>query len=164
LSAKEVNMRHPDAVELDAVIAGDAPAEDVAHAGTCSECSAALEELRALRRNVRIALHQPVLVPADVDRRVLAIARPRRRLWPIAAAAAAGILVGLWLALPQTPTGSSYPAAAPRTVDIVDAYTLALSIRDGRADPARDVNGDGVVDMKDVDALAREAVSIGRRP
>lgn len=48
-------------------------------------------------------------------------------------------------------------------VDIVDAYALALHIQSGGTPrPAWDQNGDGVVDERDVDALARQSVSLAR--
>ena len=50
-------------------------------------------------------------------------------------------------------------------IDILDAFTVARALADkGRTGPlpaAWDVNGDGVVDQKDVDWLANAAVRVG---
>ena len=46
---------------------------------------------------------------------------------------------------------------------MLDVYLLARHIKDGdRLDPRWDMNGDGVVDQRDVDAIAAIAVSIGK--
>jgi hypothetical protein len=53
-------------------------------------------------------------------------------------------------------------------VDILDAFAVARQLRDGGGKPVtvnqinsvEDVNGDGVIDQKDVDLIARTAVSV----
>jgi hypothetical protein len=46
-------------------------------------------------------------------------------------------------------------------VDVLDAFALARKLRDGAADnPGLDCNSDGVVDRRDVDAVAARAVKL----
>jgi hypothetical protein len=128
------------------------------------------------------ALYATPRVPAVVDARVLNDAaatyarRARHRRWlrwagAGAAAAAAVVIVGLIL-----PHRGAVNEPKPRyslkgdldgngRVDILDAFSLARRLRDanGRSLPAdqlQDVNGDGVIDQKDVDLLARMAVQV----
>jgi hypothetical protein len=97
-----------------------------------------------------------------------------------AAAAAAVLVVGLILHRPGGPPGRTYthsgtlPPGSPGLpgdvdgdgrVDILDAFGLARKLRDanGRRLPGNrieDVNGDGVIDEKDVDLIAQRAVRV----
>ena len=144
---------HLDLLGLDAVRAGDATPEQRAHAEQCAECRAGVEGFRAFAAKLTPA---PVDVPADVRRRILA---PRRTWRPVAAAAAAALLVGAvaWFALRP-----SVPGDVDRSgrVDIVDAYALAVRIRSGQLDAAYDLNGDGKVDDQDVEEVARRSVAL----
>jgi hypothetical protein len=46
-------------------------------------------------------------------------------------------------------------------MDIVDAYSVAVRLRDGQVGRRKwDLNGDGKVDARDVDEIARRSVSI----
>jgi len=46
-------------------------------------------------------------------------------------------------------------------VDIFDAFSLARQLERGqKLDPRWDFNGDGVVDRRDVEAMARQAVKL----
>jgi hypothetical protein len=77
-------------------------------------------------------------------------------LWPaVAAAAVVLVAVGLYLR----------PRAAEdhRPLDIVDAYRLARRLDAGEKPSPRewDRNGDGVVDRKDVETIARACVALG---
>ena len=132
---------HLDLLDLDAVRAGDADPARAAHALACAECRAEVERLRGLAATLAPI---PVAVPDAVRTRIL----KRRRPW-LGAAAAAAMLLALTatLLIPRS-----------RKPDLVDAYLLAMEIREGRG---RDVNGDGVVDQRDVDELALRAVSLG---
>ncbi len=95
------------------------------------------------------------------------------------AAVAACVLIGLRLIPRGSPlavvpgTGATSPgtvATAPALrgdidgngkVDILDAFAVARGIRSGQPLPkAWDVNGDGVVDQRDVDWLAARAVQV----
>lgn len=112
------------------------------------------------------ALFPPIRVPPAVDAAVLAnIARQSARIrrmrvllrWGGGAAAAAAVLlvsVHLWTSRPP----AYHPGAR---VTILDAFTLARQLKAGeKIDPSWDVNHDGVVDQRDVDALASRAVSL----
>ena len=135
---------HLDLLALDAVRAGDATPEQRAHAELCAECRATLEGFRNLAARLTPA---PIDVPAEVTRKIL---RPRRAWRPIAAAAAALLIaVGIWFVV------------RPRKIDIVDAYSVALRLRNGQSVEASwDLNGDGKVDAKDVDEIARRSVAL----
>ena len=85
-----------------------------------------------------------------------------------AAAAAAVVALAVRVAHSPGPTGSPRPQLARLAdvnhdgrVDILDAYLVARRIADKQPlDPAWDINGDGVVDQKDVDLIANMAVSV----
>ena len=120
-------------------------------------------------------------VPAGVDRAVLAEARAgfarRRRFWLAARAGAAAAAVAAAVAVVvyvyvERGRGTPRPVAATHSVtpgdvdgsgrvDILDAFVLARKV-DGKAPvaPGHDINGDGVVDRKDVEQVARMAVSV----
>jgi hypothetical protein len=90
-------------------------------------------------------------------------------------AAAAALALAVFLGLPRggTPVGGAAPAVAQAPdpddingdgkVDILDALALARSLRD-QAAPSSDLRldrtGDGLVDERDVDAIARTAVRL----
>ena len=137
---------HLDLLGIDAVRAGEAPPEDAAHAASCAPCRAQVEWVSRLA--VRIAR---------------AAAPPRRRRWGRWASVAAVLVAaaGLWLFVRP----STVPMDINRdgTVDILDAYALQVQLQKGERDPRRDVNGDGVVDEKDVEAIARSCVLLARR-
>ncbi|HLY07978.1 MAG TPA: dockerin type I domain-containing protein [Planctomycetota bacterium] len=152
---------HPDLLALDALRAGEGSAEERAHASQCPECRATLEGFRRLAAGLAPA---PLGVPESVKQQILARTRPspRRRSWrPLAAAAA--VLIGLgavWVARSARP---SLPGDVDRNgrVDIVDAYALAVRLRSGeKMDLIYDVNGDGRVDERDVEEIARRSVSL----
>lgn len=115
-------------------------------------------------------------VPGDVDRAVARMAHRRLaargrapaalwRLAPLAAAATVLLALGAW-GLLQAPTGPASLALRQDVdgngrVDILDAFLVARRIESGPRPPkAWDVNGDGVVDQADVDAIARAAVAL----
>src|SRR6185436_7957498 len=135
---------HLDLLGLDAVRAGDATPEQRAHAEQCAECRATIEGFRTLAARLTPAR---IEVPADVSRRIL---RPKRSWRPLAAVAAALLIaVGVWFAL------------RPRKMDIVDAYSVALRLQNGQSvDATWDLNGDGKVDARDVDEIARRSVAL----
>ena len=47
-------------------------------------------------------------------------------------------------------------------VDILDAFALARQMRDSEEEEEWDINGDGLVNQKDVDVIALAAVSLER--
>ena len=135
---------HLDLLGLDGVRAGDATPEQRAHADQCAECRALVEGFRGLAAKLTPARFE---VPADVSRRIL---QPQRS-WRLVAALAAALLVavGVWFAV------------RPRKPDIVDAYSVALRLRNGQSvESTWDLNGDGKVDARDVDEIARRSVAI----
>jgi hypothetical protein len=121
-----------------------------------------------------------VFVPPTVDEAVLRTARQRldspRRTWPgwwrfMPWAAAAAVLV----LLATVPHFSRWPAHGPARepafarwklnregdLDILDALVLARQLKQGgTTDLQWDVNGDGVVDERDVSAIAARAVRL----
>jgi hypothetical protein len=110
-----------------------------------------------LTRDLKSLYDIPFEVPARVDAAILNRARAfrlkyRRRkllLWAGAAVAAACVAVVTHLSL----------RTSSKPVDIVDALKLAHQIEAGKG---RDVNGDGAIDRRDVDALAMMAVRLNR--
>jgi hypothetical protein len=83
---------------------------------------------------------------------------------PLSAAAAVALAaLGLWRWNHAAP--APLAAGPADAVTILDAFTLARLLRDGqRPGPAWDANLDGVVDARDVDALARRAVRLSALP
>jgi hypothetical protein len=142
---------------LDAVRAGEAGPAETEHVESCAECRGQVEKMRALAGRYRVE------IPGEVDRRILATARPkvlRLRDW-VGVGVAAALLVSI-LIFHLVP-GAAAPMDVDRDgrVDIVDAYQLAARIRDsGALDERWDLNRDGAIDMDDVDRLGFEVVSI----
>ena len=127
-------------------------------------------------------------IPASVDRAVAEAARRHLRPschrigwrhWAVPAAAAAAILLAtsIW----WFNNGSTSPSnregrlqatvASPSLadidrngkVDILDAFTLARHVESKQpAEPAWDVNGDGLIDRRDVDSVALAAVRLNK--
>jgi hypothetical protein len=131
------------------------------------------------------AIERAPAVPAAVDEAVAGAARShfarvrRRRLilrlTPAAAAAAAAIaLAVMWprsgpepaqVEQPETRLLAAVPADvdASGRVDILDAFKLARHVAAGDTlSPAWDFTQDGLVDRRDADALARQAVRMER--
>src|SRR5689334_2964315 len=117
---------HLDLLALDAVRAGEATPEQRAHADACAECRATVAGFRDLAARLSPA---PLAVPQELRQRILALARPKR-LWRPIAAVAAALVVGLGVWFAARP-------AAPRRMDIVDAYSVAVRLRDGRSVDAK---------------------------
>jgi len=120
-------------------------------------------------------------VPPEVDRAILSAARRelrRRRTrvlvfrWSTAAVAAAAsifIVVSLFRTPAPAPAAGSHgqPALAREDldrngrVDILDAFALARRVETSpKPEKEYDMNGDGAVDRRDVDAIALAAVSL----
>lgn len=140
---------HLDLLGLDAVRAGDAAPDQVAHAAACPQCRAAVDGLAGLAARLAPAA---IEVPPALTRDILTLARPRRLWRPIAAAAAAALVLGasVWFA-----------TRPPRPIDIVDAYTVAVRLRSGQSVDARwDLNRDGRIDADDVNEIARRSVAL----
>jgi hypothetical protein len=141
------------------------------------------DELPAEIRRALKGLDGPgIQIPRELDRAILADAKAaffrRRRFWLVtrwsgaAVAAAAVVMIALHIFAPGTASNRGAVASNHRLtlsevadinhdgrVDILDAYILARKISHHELlDPAWDINGDGVIDQKDVDLIAGIAV------
>jgi hypothetical protein len=122
------------------------------------------------------ALHGPkISVPTRVDEAILAHARshlervaaPSIVPFPRWLAAAAAVLAGLGLTFLLSKTGPDVPAFAREDVDrnghvdMMDAFALARKLQAGSvSDRMFDLNGDGVIDHRDIDSIAAHAVKV----
>jgi len=125
---------------------------------------------------------RPVLVTSERDVAVLAAANrelrgrflrarwQKRAIWAAAAAFVLGAIVWSLLYENKSHRNATTTSAGIGTistdldgngrVDIFDAFLVARGLRDGRTEPAWDVNRDGVVDARDVTWLSRAAVQL----
>ena len=119
-----------------------------------------------------------VVVPPEVDAAIFeracqhlqSIAAERRviRLRPWLAAAAAVILAlivaGVWFQKRSAPpTFVREDLDHNGRVDILDAFALARKVQQGTVSTEFDMNGDGIVDSRDIDAIAGQAVKLERK-
>jgi hypothetical protein len=138
----------------------------------------ALEAPPGLVAALNRASKPPIFIPPTVDEAILHSARRHlsRRVEPgprwalifrwVAAAATVVLLLAI---LPRfvrkptpAPTGfASGDVSHDGQIDILDAFALARALKTGTPpNPRLDVNGDGVVDERDVAALAARAVRL----
>jgi len=138
-----------------------------------------------LRQDLRALFKPPGVVPHQVDKAITEqarrrLTRPRRLIiplrWAAATAAAAVIAISVILYQGRAPLNHqssiiNYQSAAEGRadidgngrVDILDAFRLARNIESrGPADMKWDLNGDGLVDRKDVDTVAFAAVRLDK--
>ncbi len=121
-------------------------------------------------------------IPSDIDRAVAEaarrrFARPQRRLWwlrwavPATAAAAIAIACLWWVHPGAAPSVAPSPRLSQTAtdidgngrVDILDAFTLARHIEARQPTEAMwDFNSDGLIDRRDVDAVALAAVRLNK--
>jgi hypothetical protein len=116
-------------------------------------------------------------IPSAIDNAVLGearshLAKKHSRLkfarWAVSAAAAAVIVFAFVLNFDGNKTKPMAEASAIKEdidrngrVDILDAFVLARRVESGGAvDLKLDINGDGIVDHKDIDAVAARAVRL----
>jgi len=129
------------------------------------------EELKALYTPSRV-------IPSRVDDAILAAAREHlarvaqsRRVvqfprWLAAAAlvALAAVLASLLLSVRHSPVMAREDINHDGRVDVLDAFALARRLQQGAAtDRLFDINGDGVVNQKDIDAITTRAVKLDGR-
>ena len=129
------------------------------------------EDLKALYVPSRI-------IPPQIDASILAAAREHladaaqsRRIvqyprWLAAAAvvALAAVLASLWFSTRRSPELAREDLNRDGRVDVLDAFALARRLQQGAAaDRLFDINGDGVVDQKDIEAIAVRAVKLDGR-
>ncbi len=140
------------------------------------------------RKDLRALFEPPGAVPQQVDKAITDLAKaclrerkhgtPRRLIVPLRWAAAAAAVIGLGTILYTTVTHNNPQSAIhnPQSVaegradidgngrvDILDAFRLARSIESrGQAEMKWDLNGDGLVDRKDVDLVAFAAVRLDK--
>jgi len=118
---------------------------------------------------------QRVLVPTEVDAAILDKAREhlqsvagKRRIirfprWLAAAAAVvlAATVAGVWLQKrPAPPAFAREDLDHNGRVDILDAFALARKVQQGAVSAQFDMNGDGVVNSRDIDVVAAQAVRL----
>ena len=183
---------HLDLLQIDALRAGEASEEKVAHAAACDSCASLLSTLSAIAADMRAVAPPPVLVPQERERHILWTAKKqaatvrRRRMpttWRVAripfvgwaAAAVAVLAIASLLArrpLPEAEVPLAKLVSAPLSagdvdgdsrLTILDAFALARAIEGASAAPRWDVNSDQAVDRSDVNMIAAMAVSLGGR-
>lgn len=143
-------------------------------------------DIKALSRaDIPVPPEVDAAVLAAARGRLRGAARPavlgRIVRWTAGFAAAAAVTLAVLLAWPDdapradqrsladaadddaTPTAPAQPGDLDgnHTINIIDAYRLARLIEAGSAtNTVHDINGDGMVDRRDVDAIARQAVAL----
>jgi hypothetical protein len=139
-----------------------------------------VHDLARLRAGLQAIRRDPQPVPLDVEQAMRqeisahfehasAVRRDTWRRWRIIpwTAAAAGILAAVWMLTPAYSPGPMLASVDPSdvdrngTVDVLDAFSLARRLEAGSVvDAAADVNHDGHIDARDVDAIAQQAVAL----
>ncbi len=144
----------------------------------------------AFARDLKALYTSPSAIPPATDEAILArirqqcASRRRKRLlvrWAVPPAAAAAVI--MWVVfnpfvtpdLDDVPRFESSGIVATRQladhrdidgnglVDILDALALARNIKDNRvAEQPWDFNGDGLIDLKDVGTVAQSAVRLNK--
>jgi Dockerin type I domain len=178
----EPSPTHPDLADLEAARRGEASSAVEAHVRACEECRRIVAQLATFADELGSVAPA---VPEAVEARILWIARKyaaearlarRRRPWMVltrrrVAAIAAGVLLAvgalrLWtpLRMERTPSALVADVDGNGVVDIRDAFAIARAVRRATAPPPRfDLNGDHVVDERDVDLAAHAAVALAGR-
>jgi hypothetical protein len=126
----------------------------------------------ALRRVSR----KDVFVPPVVDRSILRAARrhlepqpPAWFHWPrlllVSAAVVLVLGIAVWIVQPVKSSGSIVEDVnGDGRVDILDAFALARCLKTSPAACGKfDVNGDGILDQRDIDLLAAHAVRLDKQ-
>ena len=181
---------HPDILELELARGGEGDDTTRQHLESCDVCRAQLETLGSLGDALNppdpgaIAFHperesdmldyisERAQVAQQHEGQVIPFS-VTRFLYPVAAAAAAMLGLGLfiWFGPLQSKQGEiagdrvtpGDPVDINRDgrIDILDAYLLASELESGQPQaPERDLNQDGKINGKDVDLIATRAVAL----
>ena len=140
------------------------------------------EDLKAPPRLIEALIQassKRIFVPPAIDRAILKTAerqfspavrgRSRRVWWWTGLATASAVVVAFTLVTSQWQRVAKGRFAVEDVnhdgqIDILDAFALARQVKQGSASDKRlDFNGDGVVDEKDVAAIAARAVKLEPR-
>jgi hypothetical protein len=131
-----------------------------------------------LSEDLKALFAPPRVIPRRVDDAILAAAREHlagrarsRRMvhfprWLAAAAVVvlAAVLSSLWFSNRRLPEVTREDINRDGRVDVLDAFTLARRLQQGAATARSfDINGDGVVDQRDIDAITTRAVKLDGR-
>ena len=134
-----------------------------------------LEAPAELAAALKASARRKVFVPPTLDEAILKAARaqlrrgrkpnvfrwPRWILWPALAGGCAAVALIAHLLAPRQFVREDLNHDGK--VDILDSFALARELKHGGSLPAfLDVNGDGVVDDRDVNAIASQAVALGK--
>ena len=124
-------------------------------------------DLPKLAAALRRTQARRVFVPPTVDEAILraaerSVARVPSWLWIRWVAVTAAVIlvctVGYWFKRPGAELARE-DVNRDGQVDVLDAFQLARELKAGMK-TARDVNGDGVADQRDVDVIASRAVRL----
>ena len=128
----------------------------------------ALRQASSERIFVPPAIDQTILKEAQWQLSPLRRARARRVWWWTRLATAFAVVVAFALVTAQLHRSANGRFALEDVnrdgqIDILDAFALARQVKQGSASDKRlDVNGDGVVDERDVATIAAHAVKLER--
>jgi hypothetical protein len=149
-----------------------------------SDSEQAIEAPAKLVVALKEASRRQIFVPPYIDERVLKAVEqhfnqePKKRFATLyrrllRPAFAIACVLALWMARLLMPQGDLKSTIRPDyaredlnhdgQVDILDSFALARELKNGKPSPAVfDVNGDGVVDERDVALIAAHAVQLGK--
>ena len=156
-----MNDHHPTELDLADLMLGDTEPGVAAHVEACTQCQAALAELRALKRAMRDVLRMPGEIPGSICDDVLEPKPPRVvSIWPrqaMLAAASILIVAGAAVMFVQTrrlaKPHEEAPAVAWSLRDGEPAEELAQAEEERKADKAT---------LKEADAPDHAATSLSR--
>lgn len=165
---------HVTDLEIELSRTGEACEATGEHLEKCERCQERLAFLLEFASDQRLSV-APDEIPREVDNEIVAMAHRQssrvrsrvrtrsRRRWVSAIAGAAAVFLLMVMSPPDpqiATTSSSSDINADGTVDILDALALAR-LSEESTDAVFDLNGDGLVDDRDVEFVVQEAVSLG---
>jgi hypothetical protein len=131
-----------------------------------------------LSEDLKALYAPPRVIPQRVDDAILTLARKHlpalarsrhivhfpRWLAAAAVVALAAVLVSLWFSSRRLPEVAREDINHDGRVDVLDAFALARRLQQGAAtERMLDINGDGLVDQRDIDAITTRAVKLDGR-